>query len=105
MEDNKNKKEEILERSRKSGKDEGLDFAEMRGNKIGVVIFAVIAFILAVFSGPDQIKVVYTIAALSFSVVLGSTFSMYRFSKKKIYLFGIAVSAYATVVFTLMVVL
>ena len=103
--DNKIKKEEILERNRKSKKDEGLDFAEIRGSKAGFIIFGVAAFILMLFSVPDQMNVVYTIAALSFSVLLGVTFSMYRFSKEKLYLIGAAVSAYAAAVNILMVIL
>lgn len=100
-----NKKAEILEKSRKSKQDEGLEYAEKRGNKIGVIVYAVVAAILLIFSIPDRMDIVNAIASLSFAWVVGGTFSHYRFTKKKSYLIYAIGSAIATIAYALMVVL
>ena len=103
--DSKNSKAGILEKSRRLKQDEGLEYAEKRGNQIGVIVYAIVAAILMVFSVPDRMDVVYTIAALSFAFVLGGTFSLYRFTKERFYLMGAVASAFSLVTFTLMVIL
>jgi|GEM_PF-1231930 len=103
--DNKvSKKEEILEKSRKSKHDEGWEHAERRGNKIGVIVYAIVAFILIIFSVPHQMNVVNIIAALSFAWVIGGAFSYYRFTKKRIYLIGSCCAAITTIYYALMVI-
>ena len=104
-ESNHNSKMEILAKSRKLQQDEGLEYAEKRGTRIGVIIYAIVAGILMLFSGPDRMEVVHTIAAISFSFVFGGTFSRYRFTKEKLYLFGAIASAFSLVMFTLLVIL
>ena len=91
------KKEEILERIRKSKKDEGMDYADYRGTRIGIIVYAAVAFVLVVFSVPDQMNIVYAIISLSFGWVVGGTFSYYRFTKKKIFLICAIASALVTV--------
>ena len=105
MENNENKKAEILEKSRNSKKDEGMEHADYRGSRIGVIVYAIVAFFLVIFSIPDNIKVVNAIASLSFAWVVGGTFSYYRFTKKKSYLVCVVVSVIATIAFALMVIL
>ena len=105
MEDNENKKAEILAKSKKNGKDEGMENADYRGSKIGVIIYAVIAFFLMIFSIPDRMDIVNTIAALSFAWVVGGTFSHYRFTRDKFYLAYFIASAVAAVAFALMVII
>ena len=105
VENNENKKAEILAKSRKAKKDEGMENADYRGSKIGVIVYAVVAFFLAIFSIPDKIYIVNVIASLSFAWVVGGTFSYYRFTKKKSYLVCVIASAAATVAFALMAIL
>lgn len=99
------KKTEILEKSRKSKLDEGMEYADLRGTKTGIVIYAIVAAVIIGFSIPDHIIVVNAIASLSFAWVVGGTLSYYRFTKKKAYLLCIIASIAATIAFTLMVVL
>ena len=98
-------KADILTKSRKLKQDEGLEYAEKRGNKIGVITYAIIAAVLMIFSVPNQMNVVYTIAAISFAFVFGGTFSYYRFTKEKLYLISAVASAFSLLAFTLMVIL
>jgi len=99
------KKAEILEKSRKANKDEGMEYADYRGSRIGVIVYAVVAFFLVVFSLPDKMNVVYTIASLSFAWVVGGTFSYYRFTKRKTYLICVIASVIAAISFALMAIL
>ena len=99
------KKEELLEKSRSSKHDEGLEYAEKRGNKIGVIIYAIVAFILIIFSIPHQMDVVNSIASLSFAWVAGAMFSYYRFTKKKFYLIYLFCASIATVTYALIVII
>lgn len=105
MNNSDNRKAKILEKSRMSKKDEGFEYAENRGTKIGVAIYAIVAFILLVFSIPKHMEVANTIASLSFSWVVGGTFSHYRFTKKKSLLICTIASAIATIAHALMVLL
>ena len=92
-----NRKEELLAKSRMAKQDEGVEYAEGRGNKIGVMIYAAVAAVLLVFSIPDRTDISGTVAALSFAWVVGGTFSHYRFTKKKSYLVCVIAAAAATI--------
>jgi uncharacterized membrane protein len=105
MSDYDSKKAEILAKSRKAKRDEGFDYAETRGNKIGVFVYAVVAAVLMIFSFPDHADIFNAIAALSFAWVVGGTISYYRFTKKKVYLLYAIASAIVTTAFTLLVIL
>lgn len=100
-----NRKAEILAKSRKSQRDEGFEYAETQGTKIGVVVYAIVACILLIFSIPGRMDIVHTVAALSFAWVVGGTYSHYRFTKKKTFLICAIGSALATVANAIMVIL
>jgi hypothetical protein len=97
------RKAEILAKSRVAKRDEGFDHAEKQGNNIGVIIYAVVAAILLIFSIPNHPNIANTVAALSFTWVLGGTISYYHFTKQRAYLICAIASAIATVTFALMV--
>ena len=105
VENNENRKAEILAKSKKAKKDEGMENADYRGSKIGVFVYAGVAFFLMIFSMPDNMNIVSAIASLSFAWVVGGTFSYYRFTKEKFYLVCVIASAIATIAFALMAVL
>ncbi|MCL2718938.1 MAG: DUF6442 family protein [Lachnospiraceae bacterium] len=105
MNNNEKQKEEILAKIRMSKRDEGMENADIKGTKIGIIAYAVISFILILFSLPDQMNIVYTIAALSFTFCFGGTVAHYRFTKNKLYLLGAVWSVIATIMFALMVIL
>ena len=98
------KKSEILIKSRATKQDEGMEYADLRGTKTGVIIYAIVAAVLICFSIANHIIVVNAIASLSFAWVVGGTLSYYRFTKKKVYLLCVVASIAATIAFALMVV-
>ena len=105
MENSESRKAEILAKSKKAKKDEGMEHADYRGSKIGVIVYAVVAFGLMIFSRADRMIVVNTIAALSFAWVVGGAFSYYRFTRKRRYLVCAIASAIASVAYALMAIL
>lgn len=105
MENSENKKAEILAKSKKAKKDEGMENADYRGSKIGVIVYAIVAFFLVIFSIPDKMSIVNAIASLSFAWVVGGAFSYYRFTRKKSYLVCVFTSAISAVAFALMAIL
>jgi len=104
-ENSEKRKAEILAESKKTKKDEGMENADYRGSKIGVIVYAVVALFLVFFSIPDKMNVVNAIASLSFAWVVGGTLSYYRFTKKKSLLACAIASAIATVAFAFMAIL
>ena len=105
VENNGNRKAEILAENKKDQKDEGMENADYRGSKIGVIVYAVVAFFLVIFSIPAKMNLVNAIASLSFAWVVGGAFSYYRFTKKKSYLVCVIASSIVTVTFALMAIL
>ena len=101
---NEDRKAEILARIRQAKKDEGMENADYRGTKIGVIVFAVVALFLAIGSVPDRMYIVHAIASLSFAWVVGGTISYYRFTKRKSFLVCVVASAIASVAFAIMAV-
>ncbi|MDD6795938.1 MAG: DUF6442 family protein [Clostridiaceae bacterium] len=94
-------KEEILEKSRQSTIDEGIEHAENEGRKTGYIIFTIVyAFIITfnLFFGESD-----TFHALSslFSIFIATeAFQKYRFIKNKIYLIS-AIAAGMTSIISL----
>lgn len=76
-------KEEILEKSRKEGMDEGREFADSQGRRYGVSGMCVMFVVLAVFNlyrGQSN----YQILALFFAYLGMEAFGMYRVNREKI---------------------
>jgi len=103
MDQYENRKTDILEKSKRTNKDEGFEYAEKQGNSIGVIIYAVVAAVLLIFSIPDKPIIANTVGALSFTWVTGGTLSYYRFTKQRAYLLCAIASALATICFIIMV--
>jgi hypothetical protein len=98
---NENKKAEILEQNRRSKNDEGMEYADYRGSRIGIILYGIVALFLIVF---DR-TIASAIASLSFAWVVGGTFSYYRFTKEKVYLVCTIFSAIVVVAFALLFIL
>ena len=76
-------KEEILEKSRKEGRDEGREFTDSQGRRYGVSGMCVMFIVLAVFNlyrGQSN----YQILALFFAYLGMEAFGMYRVNGEKI---------------------
>jgi hypothetical protein len=79
-----NRKEEILEKSRKSKQDEGMEFAENRGYKLSeytVGVFGTVVAAFALFNSEFAAAgaALLIVAVLGFGLFL----STYRFTKRK----------------------
>jgi len=100
MENNGNRKEEILARSRKTLKDEGMEYAEMKGFVLGERIGSVAAIVLialAFFIG--QAETIFAIGTVIFAMVFGQSLTVYRFKRTKYYLAWLLLGAIGTFYF------
>ena len=84
------KKDEILERSRVSKSDEGMDFARDQGRKIGLVCFHVLLIVMLITSR-FVAKVIdktalYALLTLAAAFWASESYAMYRFSRETSYL-------------------
>jgi len=98
-------KNEILERSRKLKKDEGQEFAEAKGFKLGEqmgLVAGLITVVIAFFT--LQEVAFWAVCTVGFSIGFGESLPIYRFTKKKSYLAWTVVFAVfaviAVVIFT-----
>jgi len=86
---NGNRKEEILAKSRNSRNDEGMENARLRGLDLGIIITTVIIgfpmFVLSIIA--NKMIVITTICALNGTATSVRNLIMYRFTRKKRYLF------------------
>ncbi len=89
-------KDEILARSRKENKDEGITCAENRGRKIGISAFCfVFGFIVLFnfFNGQSS----YAPMAMFFAFIAAESYPMYSFTKNKGYLIPVVSGAAASI--------
>ena len=84
------KKEEVLEKSRASKSDEGIDFAQNQGRKIGIVCFHVLLVVMLISSRflADAIDktAMYALFTLTAAFWASESYAMYRFSGEKSHL-------------------
>lgn len=83
-------KDEILNRSRQSKKDEGVEFVQNEGVRFGFYVFVIVSFLMVIFNQFIGVKS-FDIFALIF--IFGSTESMtkYKFTHKKRYIISTVV--------------
>lgn len=103
------KKEDILAKSRQSNEDEGMEYAESQGRKIGFAAFSILFSILAILSLFFwQIGTLYAISSLFWIYFCAEGYVKFRFTKKTRYLViiicgGIA-AVYAVIAFILILI-
>ena len=95
-----NRKEEILAKSRASGKDEGKEYLENKNTKMGIyvagtIVGAPLAF-LSLIAG--ETPVFFALITLYIAFGAGELFATYRFYKQKRYLIGAVVIALIAIV-------
>ena len=78
-------KQEILEKSRQSNKDEGVEFAKLLGGRAGeFAAFTLVGFPLLVFSViTGQFSTIMALATLSLAFESGRSFITYHFTKQR----------------------
>jgi len=101
IENNKNRKEEILAKSRQASIDEGAEYAEMKSFRTGVIVaFPLVGIPLIIFSlVTGQTSTIFALVTLSFAFDAVSSFMAYRFTKQKIKLVLTVLSIVGTVIF------
>jgi len=106
-EDNNIRKEEILEKSRQSQQDEGIDYAinegAKKGSNLSVIIIGVPLLILSAMAG--QYLVIYALIVRTSAHDVGDFYAKYRILNQKKYLFGTIFYAAAGIFFAALFVL
>ena len=88
------RKEDILERSRNSKQDEGVDYAKKQGYSIGRHAFGAVAVALVVFSIiTEQMTTIHAIVSTVFAFSFGELLAHYLFTKNMLHLAGAALFA------------
>lgn len=81
------KKEDILEKSRQSHQDEGVEYAENQGRKIGFIVFALLFAFLVIFNlFFGETSTFHAISSLFWAFTAAESYGKYRFLKGKVYL-------------------
>ncbi|MDO4719465.1 MAG: DUF6442 family protein [Peptostreptococcaceae bacterium] len=75
-------KEKILEKIRKEGRDEGLDYVQQRGLRSGFILFSILAIFFIAFNAYTGQRI-YSLLSLLGGFVAADAYSKYRFSKSK----------------------
>jgi len=87
---NANRKEEILKKSRQSQQDEGIEYAVNKGVELGNYYTTVVGFALVIFSVfAQQTLVMYAIFTLMGANAFGEFLAKYRYFKQKRYMIGV----------------
>lgn len=93
-------KNSILEKSRNSKRDEGMEYAEDKGRKVGFVIFCFIYLFIILFNlffSRFSNPVFYATSSMFWVFISAEAFQKFKFTQKKIYLVTTISGAIATV--------
>ena len=90
MNNNENHKEKILEKSRQSQQDEGIEYAVRKGMVLGNYYTEMIGFALVIFAVfAQQTLVMYAILILMGANAFGDFLAKYRYFRQKRYMVGV----------------
>ena len=98
-ENNNNRKEEILAKSRASGKDEGMEYVENKGSKMGIYVAGTIVGVPLAFLSllAGETPTFFALITIYIAFGAGELFAKYHFFKQKRYLIGAVVIALITI--------
>lgn len=91
-------KKEVLEKSRQSHKDEGIEYAENQGRKIGFIAFTLLFAFLIIFNlffGESSTH--HAVLSLFWAFIAAEGYGKYRFFKEKVYLVTVIAGSIASV--------
>jgi len=95
-------REKILLKSRQSKQDEGLQFTNTQGSKIGytffTAVFAVLILFATFFAQTNQIGTIHALIALYLTFWAGEVYAKYKFFNKKSYLIASFIGTIAVIV-------
>lgn len=83
------KREDILNQSRTSGQDEGMEQAENQGRKIGYTVFCCVFAVIVLFNfifGRQQDTLFYAVSAMFWAFLAAEAFPKYKFTGKRTFL-------------------
>lgn len=90
------KKEEILKKSRNSNKDEGIEYVENKGRKIGFTAFCIV-FIFIVLFNAFRGEESYAVSSLFWIFIATEAIPKYKFTHEKVYLVTIIAGGIASI--------
>ncbi len=94
-------KNTVLEKSRNSRSDEGIEYAESKGRKIGFVIFSLIFLFIILFnlffSGGNN-SVFYAASSMFWIFISTDAFEKFKFTRKKSHLVITIAGGVATII-------
>ncbi|MBD7915840.1 hypothetical protein H9660_11860 [Clostridium sp. Sa3CUN1] len=94
------KKDEILKKSRESINDEGIEYAENKGRKIGFISFTILFLFISIFNlFFGEPKPFYATISLFSILISGEFYGKYYFNKSKLYLIATILAIITTILF------
>ncbi len=92
-------KEKILEKSRQSQKDEGIEYAENQGRKIGFITFSLLFVFIAIFNlFFGESSTFHAVSSLFWAFIAAEGYGKYHFLKSKVYLVTVIAGSIASVI-------
>lgn len=79
-------KEKILEQSRNSNTDEGVEYFEIQGYKLGLSVCSALFIFITFFNALSENPHNYGVSALYWAFIAASVIPKYKFTQKKSYL-------------------
>ncbi|MCL2397707.1 MAG: DUF6442 family protein [Defluviitaleaceae bacterium] len=99
-ESGENRKEEILAKNRQAKKDEGLENAKLKGNRLGEYTMSAVGIPLVIYSFvAGEIATFWAVGAIVFAFVLGQSLTVYRFTRRKYHLAWVILGVAGTIYF------
>lgn len=94
-------KSEILQKSRQSNNDEGMEYAEDKGRKIGFIAFSILFLFIIIFNlFLGDTRIFYAVAPLFWVFIAGEAYGKYCFTKGKVYIITTITSGISSILFT-----
>jgi len=93
-------KNKILEQSRAAKKDEGLEDAKLKGNRLGEYAMSIVALPIVIYSLiVGEFTAAWAMGAIAFAFVFGQSLNLYLFTKRKYHLAWTIFSIIFTIIF------
>lgn len=100
------RKDEILQKNRQSNNDEGMEYAENQGRKIGFITFVILFIFITLFNlFLGEPIIFYATSPLFWAFIAGESYGKYCFEKKKVYLITTIAASISTILFVVKFVL
>ena len=95
------KRDEILQKRRQSNNDEGMEYAENQGRKIGFIAFTILFIFIAIFNlffGDPRTS--YATFSLFWIYIAGEVYEKFCFTKRGLDIITTIVASFSSILFT-----